>query len=310
MKLILVVSLCAVCETASADWRMIGRPRYGLPQLPPPVQPQAPPAPPRPQVFQPAPRIVETQAPSYWEGWRGRFAHVCKDPYRISGGRTYDLSPLFLWLKNNSASKQPLDEWEFIRGKVLQVLGDGLLIDCYDREGRERSSRTIFVTNEPNADWIVDDETFVTVARSNGRHQYNSVLGARKTVESYDHGTLVVGEELERLRWLERERTAQEARDQEQKKEQELLAEQQVRDQQNFERLKTIEAKAAKAVEFQKQRAAAGSPTAQFDLGCRYLDGVGVPQDVELARQWLAKSAAQGNAQAKAKLTALSLSRP
>jgi TPR repeat protein len=57
-----------------------------------------------------------------------------------------------------------------------------------------------------------------------------------------------------------------------------------------------------KTVEFQKKRAAEGSPTAQYDLGLRYLTGDGVEQNKELARQWLEASAAQGHAPAKRKL--------
>ena len=53
-------------------------------------------------------------------------------------------------------------------------------------------------------------------------------------------------------------------------------------------------------VRFDFQQAAAGSPAAQYLLGCRYLTGEGVPHDEAQARVWLAKSAAQGNVDAVA----------
>ena len=68
---------------------------------------------------------------------------------------------------------------------------------------------------------------------------------------------------------------------------------------------KTKEQKAElerKTVEYQKKRAEAGAPTAQYDLGVRYLNGTGVEKDKELARKWLSKAATNGNSQAVKKL--------
>ena len=42
-----------------------------------------------------------------------------------------------------------------------------------------------------------------------------------------------------------------------------------------------------KTIEFQKKRAEGGAPTAQYDLGIRYLNGDGVEQNAELAQKWL-----------------------
>ncbi len=60
-----------------------------------------------------------------------------------------------------------------------------------------------------------------------------------------------------------------------------------------------------KTVEFQKQRAEAGSDTAQYDLAVRYLKGEGVQRDLERARRWLEKSAKAGNSLAAKKLKEL-----
>ena len=57
-----------------------------------------------------------------------------------------------------------------------------------------------------------------------------------------------------------------------------------------------------KTVEFQKKRAAEGSPSAQYDLGLRYLTGDGVEKNEELARKWLEASAKNDYALARRKL--------
>lgn len=57
-----------------------------------------------------------------------------------------------------------------------------------------------------------------------------------------------------------------------------------------------------KVFEFQKKRAADGSPSAQFDLGMRFLTGDGVEKDEATARSWLKKASAGGNSQAARKL--------
>ncbi len=71
---------------------------------------------------------------------------------------------------------------------------------------------------------------------------------------------------------------------------------------------KTKEQKAEmvrKTVEFQKKRAEAGAPTAQYDLAMRYLTGDGVEKDPKLGRKWLESAATNGNNQAVKKLSEL-----
>lgn len=64
-------------------------------------------------------------------------------------------------------------------------------------------------------------------------------------------------------------------------------------------------AREARVLEFQRRRAAAGAPTAQYDLGMRYLKGDGVEQNAALARHWLELSAKGGNKQAARTLESL-----
>jgi len=340
-QLILIVGLCTLCGTAFAEWRTIGTPHYGLPYLPPAPIPEPPhlllppprvaPQPVRKPVRQPVLQPVPVPEPSgpYPGIWIKILTRVCRDPYRTIGGRTYDLSPVFEWLKADSPAQQPLPEWRFLVCKVISVTSDGLLVSSHEpNPDREQAGETVFLKNDPFQGTAVDGESFLTVARMDGRHQYTAILGAGRTVSAYDYGTPITdGEEVAGFRQAAAVRAsvrasvlaAKQARETEQRQEQERQqrqrneqaeqaeqqAEQQLRDLQNFERLERIESQTAKVVEFQKQRAAAGSASAQFDLGCRYSDGIGVPKDLELARQWLTKSAEQGNAQAKAKLTEL-----
>jgi TPR repeat protein len=65
-----------------------------------------------------------------------------------------------------------------------------------------------------------------------------------------------------------------------------------------------------RTVEFQKKRAEAGSETAQYDLGMRYLNGDGVEQDLTLARKWLKASAEKGHKFAAKKLAELESAEP
>lgn len=58
-------------------------------------------------------------------------------------------------------------------------------------------------------------------------------------------------------------------------------------------------------IDYQKKRAEAGSDNAQYELGLRYLTGNGVELDEKLGREWLAKSAKNGNLQAAKKLKEL-----
>ena|SRR5438477_2531025 len=60
-----------------------------------------------------------------------------------------------------------------------------------------------------------------------------------------------------------------------------------------------------KTIEFQKKRAAEGSPSAQYELGLRYLSGDGVEQDEAAGRKWLEDSAKQDYTPAKKKLDEL-----
>ncbi len=58
-------------------------------------------------------------------------------------------------------------------------------------------------------------------------------------------------------------------------------------------------------INFQRQNAASGNPSAQYDLGMRYLRGNGVEQDDTQAMEWLKLAAQNGDGRAKKELAAL-----
>jgi len=60
-----------------------------------------------------------------------------------------------------------------------------------------------------------------------------------------------------------------------------------------------------KTIEFQKKRAAEGSPSAQYELGLRYLNGDGVEKDEAVGLKFLENSAKQDYTLAKKKLEEL-----
>jgi len=60
-----------------------------------------------------------------------------------------------------------------------------------------------------------------------------------------------------------------------------------------------------KTIEFQKKRAAEGSPSAQYELGLRYLNGDGVEKDEAVGLKFLEDSAKQDYTLAKKKLEEL-----
>ena len=60
-----------------------------------------------------------------------------------------------------------------------------------------------------------------------------------------------------------------------------------------------------RTIEFQKKRAAEGSPSAQYELGMRYLKGDGVEKDEAAGMKLLEESARQDYTLAKKKLEEL-----
>ncbi len=60
-----------------------------------------------------------------------------------------------------------------------------------------------------------------------------------------------------------------------------------------------------RTVEFQKKRAEGGSPSAQYDLGVRYITGDGVEKNLATARKWITAASTNGHYYASKKLIEL-----
>src|SRR5207244_2206938 len=72
-----------------------------------------------------------------------------------------------------------------IRGKIMQVLPDGLLVHC--------ESKIVFVKNYPLPSAVVDGDAVNFVAMPVGSYSYMNTAGARTTVRAYDFGTAPSG---------------------------------------------------------------------------------------------------------------------
>jgi hypothetical protein len=83
-----------------------------------------------------------------------------------------------------AAYQREMAKWGryLIRGKVIQVLQDGLLVDC--------DSRIVFVKNYPLQSSVVDGDSVDFVAMPVGSYSYANTAGARTTVRAFDFGTV------------------------------------------------------------------------------------------------------------------------
>lgn len=217
-----------------------------------------------------------------------------RDPYRKVDGELFDLNPRFRWAdpSNNAGSfPKPSPEWKFLGGKVLQLADDGILLRKYHDFKLSGDYDLVYVKNFPMTIRVVDDSPVAIYAMPSGRHQYTSTIGATKTVEAYDYGTIPTSQEISNLvKIADLKRSTADA----------ALS------------IRISEANAAAALKRVEQRAAElkhhqrladkGDAYGQLRMGERYLKGDGVEEDQAKAIDYLNKAASQGNETAKAML--------
>lgn len=188
----------------------------------------------------------------------------------------------------NNISKA--EGWLDFHGKVSQVIEEGLLVagKVSVDNGPDSEEATYLVKNYPKK--VIDDDPIgeswyrpVRLKFNGKTFSYKTVLGATRTIRVLDYGTPCTAPpppspSIEQITAMAVSKVAKEN----QKKE-----------------------VAAKLLKTHQERAAAGYPSAQYDLGMRYLKGDGVAKDENLAREWLQKAAAQDHAEAKAALAKL-----
>jgi len=116
-------------------------------------------------------------------------------------------------------------------------------------------------------------------------YSYTTVLGARRVIPAY---RIASDEEVATWKREREKQLAEEAaRREEAAKAQELARQAELA-------RRAAENQIVKT-KFVMEKATSGDASYQFDLGKMYLDGNGVEKNVDLATQWLSKSAAQGN---------------
>jgi hypothetical protein len=222
---------------------------------------------------------------------------ACTDPFRKIGEQAFDLRPLFRWNENALAVPYPsqLCDWHPIIGEVAGVTSNGVIVVLHKlaRQGPELD--TIWLRNYPLLKTCVDSDPVLVLAREAGRQQYRSPVGAIITVPAYDYGTLLSPEEEQILRDVHLARLEQLRRQHD--------------DLKQAERQKKASLD-ARVLDHQKERAAAGSPQAQYDLAIRYLTGAGVQVDTNEARRLLELAAAQDFQLARDKLKTLANAPP
>ncbi|MDB6130269.1 MAG: Sel1 repeat [Verrucomicrobiales bacterium] len=175
-------------------------------------------------------------------------------------------------LRTNIAA-QPYPGWQVAAGVIEQVLPKALLV--------KRGQSIFYLTNYPEQSMVgVGNEVHV-YARERGTNE----MGGMK-VMCLDFGKLANKDEI--VAKIKEAASRPKV----------IVADQKAADSVSQEKLD-------KLIQFQMRQAAIGLPTAQYELGLRYLNGDGLEKQPDKARELFQKSAAQGNAEAKKQLEAM-----
>ncbi|MHC1762906.1 MAG: tetratricopeptide repeat protein [Verrucomicrobiia bacterium] len=198
--------------------------------------------------------------------------------YREVGGVVYEVSQVQrlrttealasrYGINRQTSAARVLPNWEFINGRVIQVLPNGLLLSG--------GNSPVLLRNHPSQSVITEADRVSVAAMRIGRYTYRNAFGASATIPEYDFGKPVdpPGRGVSQLK---------------------RMAESQDPDEPE-----------RRVVEFQKKRAAEGSVEAAFELGKRYLEGRGVDKDADQARRYLQQAAAGDHKEAKALLASM-----
>lgn len=104
-------------------------------------------------------------------------------PLRVIDGKLYDFSPFFIERASGDPAwaERLYSDW-LVKGKVIQVTKDGLLVD------NESTDLAVFIKNYPRQNSKFDGAAFQSLVVLSGRYQYVNTLGAIKTVVAYDCG--------------------------------------------------------------------------------------------------------------------------
>lgn len=205
------------------------------------------------------------ESPAAWIDWK-----EVSQPWRVVNGRT------------NYVPRA--EDWYNLRGRVIQGnKGFALVTGNVDRDGRGWQDITFAVKNLPVK--VIDDDKLppLLTAKYVGEIEYTTVLGAKKTIRSFDCGIPCAPpvseesfQEWASMNLVSPEKAALRAK---------------------------IEANRLK---FTMEQASNGVASAQYELGLRHLEGRGVEKSDALAKMWFVKAASKGHAPAKTALAGLS----
>ena len=173
-----------------------------------------------------------------------------------------------------------------LSGKILQVVGGGLLVDVTDSgldiEGRpwREATKTVMLENYPQTLEAFDGKTVFCVVKASGRYQYRNVSGSESTVEKYNYGVPLSQQEIDQ-------------------RDRDIIAATRVRSEAiaraDRERFKAM---TPGIVVYQLKQASNGYPSFQLELGKRYMRGDGVETNLALALHWLQAACTNGESQA------------
>jgi hypothetical protein len=169
--------------------------------------------------------------------------------------------------------------WFEFGGKVIEVQPRGIRIRGYSNFWLGGPETTFFVMHYPY-EVAEGSQILHQAARDAGTYTYSTVSGSTSTLKCFDYG-LVSQPPAPPPPTLEEINAA---REQAAKK-------------------KTHAAEGA--LRFNQELAEKGDSYGQLRMGERYRDGDGVPRDLQKARDWFAKAAAQGDKAAASELAAL-----
>lgn len=190
------------------------------------------------------------------------------------------------WRIVNGVTNRTSIKWATFNGRVLQVHPTGVRFEGYytPLDGGGDYFGEFFVRNFPfdvaEKDIIGTENQQPMVAFPVGSYSYTTVLGASRTIRQLDYGKVWIAP-FPKPPTPEQLATAKAAE------------------------AKRKSAVAAATLKYNQDQAAAGNAYGQLRMGERYLKGDGVEKDEAKAREYLQKSAAQGNAEAKALLATL-----
>jgi hypothetical protein len=215
-------------------------------------------------------------------------ALAAHDPLRRIGGELHDLSALFEAPLYSDGWINCPKTWNVIYGHVIQILPNGFLVGTEKLKNWAREEHTIFLKNPPQHKTAIDGSIVIEFAIRAGRYQYTDTGGAVRTIDAYDFGVPASRDEL----------TAAEKKRAEAEESARLKAREEARQAAARRKLDTD----LRVLAFQKLQATNGVGYAQYELGLRYLNGDGLPKNLELARHWLTRAATNGFPQAVTQL--------